>query len=695
MVRVVTVVRSKQVVSGGQQNLFNEHCAKPNFVRILRNGSSYVFEIISGASRQRILVIPTSSTTKTDNRLLSHEKVDHCLREERVWRLTYVQLWTWLFFAFYLAIRGFIPASIICFVEVIALFPIANLKNTALSKSYTLVMNASLVVSGSGVILVALTDSTLHGAMFFFPACILISSQLLGVRSAFFWLLTTLTAHTIFFIAVVGVSDLWYHKTDELMVAFGSAALFFFCCQQGEAFYLERTKKLTLFSEKLTRKSQELHELATTDSLTGLVNRLQFESDLESAVAHSVSSGEPMALFVIDMDGFKEVNDTLGHPVGDASLVEIATRLRALHDRPSIVSRLAGDEFCVIIPATQDTEAAGNAALATCAALSRRYVLGQHDFALSASVGVALCPKDSQNPTDLFVFADSAMFHAKEQELGHAFYEPTMTDELLEYRSLQEKLAFALENDEFFLTYQPQVCLETGNVFGAEALLRWNCDGTTIMPEQFIPMLEKSREIVKVGKWVIRESCRQLQQWEERGFHTKLSVNVSPVQFLDEDFCGSVERSLDRFAIDAKNLDFEITESLLIEDVKQATEKLTQLKKLGASISLDDFGTGYSSLSYLRQFSLDRLKIDRAFVKDVPDADDGVIASSIIALGKAVGLKVLAEGVETNEQLEFLKSLDCDEFQGYLSSQPLSANDFESFVFNETAATESPAVTEV
>jgi len=596
------------------------------------------------------------------------------MREERVWRLNYVQLGTWLFFAVYYAFRGFVPASAISFVEVAALFAIANLKNTAFSKSYAFVMNASLVVSGSGVILVALTDPTLHGTVYFFPASILISSQLLGVRPAFFWLLTTFTAHTVFFIAAFGLNDLWYHKVDELMVACGASAIFFLCCHQSEAFYKQRTRKLTSLSEKLTRKSEQLAELATTDSLTGLVNRLQFQNELESAVAQATSSNEQMALLVIDMDGFKEVNDTLGHPVGDASLIEIAKRLRTLHDQSAVVSRLAGDEFCIIIPGIGTNEAAMQAALETCDALGKRYVCDEHDFALSASVGVALCPNHSQEPTDLFAFADTAMFHAKEHELGQVLYEPSMTDELIEYRSMRDKLLLALENDEFFLTYQPQVCMSTGDIFGAEALLRWKCDGAIITPEQFIPMLEKSREIVKVGKWVIRETCRQLQQWEQRGFNTKLSVNISPVQFLDEDFCESIERSLDRFGVSASSLDFEITESLLIEDVKQATEKLTRVKKLGASISLDDFGTGYSSLSYLRQFSLDRLKIDRAFVKDVPDSDDGVIASSIVALGKAVGLKVLAEGVETQEQLDYLKSLDCDEYQGYLFSAPLAVS---------------------
>ena len=666
------------------------------FVNVSRQQKlgSHKFPTVIYLSQKHHPVLSDFSQNMTDTNVLDCENEDSCLREQRIWRLTYVQLGTWLVFAGYLAVRGFAPGSVICALEAMAMFVIGSMKNTTLRKSYALIMHTSLVVSGAGVILVSLSNPDLRGTMFFFPTSILISSQLLGVRPAFFWLLTSLTAHTVFFMAQFGVAQVWYRQLDELMIANGVAAALFFCCHQGEAFYRERTKELMAFSNRLTKKSKELHSLATTDSLTGLVNRHQFLKELDSAVAHAVSSGDPVALLVIDMDGFKEVNDTLGHPVGDLALVEIANRLRTLDDGSTVVSRLGGDEFCVVMPAIGSKEAVGRVALQICDALSERYVIDQYDFALSASVGIALCPDDSETSADLFAFADTAMFHAKEQELGHAYYEPRMTNELLEFRDIQDKLSFALENDEFYLTYQPQVCMSTGKILGAEALLRWNCDGDSVGPEQFIPMLEKNRDIIKVGKWVVREACRQLQQWNQRGCHPTLSINISPVQFRGDDFCDSIERSIEKFEIDATNLDFEITESLLIEDVQQATAKLTQIKKLGASISLDDFGTGYSSLSYLRQFSLDRLKIDRAFVKDVPDSDDGVIASSIVALGKAVGLKVLAEGVETTEQLEYLKSLDCDEYQGYLFSRPLSASEFESLVVNETAANELIAIVE-
>lgn len=238
-------------------------------------------------------------------------------------------------------------------------------------------------------------------------------------------------------------------------------------------------------------------------------------------------------------------------------------------------------------------------------------------------------------------------------------------------------MTFALERNEFFLVYQPQVCLSTNLIIGVEALLRWECDGEVVSPARFIPLLERNRHIISVGKWVIWEACRQLRQWQDRGIDLEVSINISAMQFNEDGFNESIEQPIREFELSANRLDFEITESLLITNVNQVVDRLNRIKKLGAKISIDDFGTGYSSLAYLRQFPLDRLKIDRAFVKDFPDRDDGVIAKSIVALGKAIGLKVLAEGVETREQLEFLKEFDCDEYQGYLFSRPISAEKVE------------------
>ena len=310
------------------------------------------------------------------------------------------------------------------------------------------------------------------------------------------------------------------------------------------------------------------------------------------------------------------------------------------------------------------------------------------DFPLGASVGnTALCPDHTQCDNELLSYADTAMFVAKENRLGYAAYDPEMTDRLVEYRTMQEQLSCALERDEFFLLYQPQVDLENGKIIGVEALLRWQPDSEVIPPFRFIPLLEKSREIIPVGRWIIQESCRQLRKWNDAGFNLAVSINLSAVQFNDDELCRYVAESTAEFRLDVHKLDFEITESLLVDDVEQAVDRLSQLKQLGASISIDDFGTGYSSLAYLQQFPIDRLKIDRTFVKDIPELDEGVIAASIVALSKALGLKVLAEGVETAAQLEFLKALDCDEYQGYFFSRPVSADEISTLVSNAPCET--------
>ncbi len=615
----------------------------------------------------------------TDDSLVEKGSVE-ALRVLRVWRLLYVQFGTWLFFAFYLAMRGFVDGSRICFTEAAVMFAIAILSKGERNRSYAGIMHVSLTASAIGLVTVSLSASSLQRTMFFYSASILIASQLLGVRAAFYWTLMNVVGHFTFFWAAYGLDELWNQRLDELTLTCGTAFCLFFCCQHGEALFKARTRDLIDLSERLRQKSKLLHGLATTDSLTGLLNRHQFHIELQATVERAVATHERMALLLLDMDGFKEVNDTLGHQVGDFALVEIASRLKQYFSKDAIVARLGGDEFCVIIPNVGSAHNAGLHAAKTCDLLKKRYVFEDVDFPLGSSVGIALCPDDTHDAAKLQIFSDTAMFRAKEARMGFAHYDASMTDQLNEFRTLQEHLLSALEREEFFLVYQPQVCMATGKVVGAEALLRWRRDGEVISPARFIPILEKTREIINVGQWIIWEACRQLHTWEQMGINIEMSINVSPVQFKDDNFNPSIERSMNEFGIQASKLDFEITESLLIEDVDQAIAKLVRLKKIGAKISIDDFGTGYSSLAYLRQFPLDRLKIDRTFVKDIPLADDGVIASSIVALSKAIGVKVLAEGVETAEQLEYLKSLDCDEYQGYFYSRPLPADEFEAFM---------------
>ena len=344
----------------------------------------------------------------------------------------------------------------------------------------------------------------------------------------------------------------------------------------------------------------------------------------------------------------------------------------AFGDR-SDVARLGGDEFCIIYPQLRGREQAEAIASDICKVLTRRYLLDEAEFPLGVSVGYAFCPDHTQTDCDLLAFADTAMFHAKEHRLGHVCYETEMTNRLVEYRKVQEHLSHALERSEFFLVYQPQVDVHFEEVTGVEALLRWRHDGEVVPPQRFIQLLEESGEIIPVGKWIIHEACRQLAEWTSAGYDIKIAVNISTLQFKDEDFCQSVADSIEEWRVDPGMLDFEVTEGLLIDDIGQAVARLNTIKEMGISISIDDFGTGYSSFAYLRQLPIDRLKIDRAFIKDIPETDDGQIASTVIVLAKALGLKVLAEGVETEAQLAFLKERDCDEYQGFYLSRPVSA----------------------
>lgn len=592
------------------------------------------------------------------------------LRAQRIWRFVIVMWVTWGFFAVFLGYRHYVEASVICVTEsiVLAILNLLHLKTTNIRRT----MNLNLAASAGGLFGVSISDPALYGTMLFYPVAIVVASQLIGVRAACYWFVINALAFIAFFLWVFGFDQsMQTTRLDQLVLMIGVAACIYFCCHQGEEYYRKRTVNLIRLSQDLEQKSKRLHVLATTDALTGLMNRHQFQESLQEAVSEAIGSACPMALFLIDMDGFKEINDTLGHTVGDAALIEIAERLTEEFGRNCEVARLGGDEFCITAKNVGGHAAAEKIARRVCELLSRRYKLGDTEFPLGASVGYCFCPEHAQTAKEALAFADTAMFHAKENRLGHCLYEREMTDKLVEYRTVQEKLSLALERNEFFLLYQPQVDLTTGEVVGAEALLRWRSEGEVVPPIRFIHLLERSREILPVGAWIIQEACRQIALWNAEGFDVKVSVNVSALQFKDPHFYDRIAESIAHYGVEPRQLDFEITEGLLVDDIPTAIKKLHQIKDLGASVSVDDFGTGYSSLAYLRQFPIDRLKIDRSFVKDIPQSDDGLIASSIIVLAKTLGMSVLAEGVETQEQLEFLKWHGCDEYQGYLFSRPV------------------------
>jgi len=422
-----------------------------------------------------------------------------------------------------------------------------------------------------------------------------------------------------------------------------------------------------------------LERLATTDSLTGLTNRYQFQLELEETLSRATDQ-KKVALFLIDMDRFKEINDTLGHVTGDEVLVEVGSRLaQSLGDRAT-VARLGGDEFCVLFGEMEDVAVADEIAQEIVELLNARYQLSEVEVTLGTSVGYSICPDHGKTAEHMLSYADTAMYHAKNNKQDVALYQPEMTERLSVNRVMNEHLGVALEADEFYLVYQPQFDSLSGETIGVEALLRWRHDGQTVMPGRFVPLLENTGQIIPVSHWLIREVCRQQSEWKKLGHDLVVAVNVSPMQFTDDGFVDSIIQSLTEFGVAARKIELEITERILIENVDQVVERLVRLKDFGCRISIDDFGTGYSSLAYLRQLPLDKLKIDQTFIREIPETDDGLIASSIIILADLLDLEVIAEGVETVEQVEFLRQKGCVQVQGFYFSGPVDPDEIVAIV---------------
>ena len=446
-------------------------------------------------------------------------------------------------------------------------------------------------------------------------------------------------------------------------------------------------------ARRLSKKAAELNQLACVDTLTGLSNRLWFHDQLEFTIEHAIDNQEPLALIVLDMDGFKEINDTLGHPVGDMVLVETADRIKSIVGDVDVVSRLGGDEFTVIL--RNPKSVAHVEALAHQIVDSIRIPM-QFDntkMQVGASIGISICPRDATCAEELFTFADTAMYHSKFNSRDVSLYQSSMTADLVQRKKVEAQLSEAEERDEFTIVYQPQFQVCDRSVVGFEALIRWNRNGKLVSPAEFIPVLESSGRIIEIGHWILNQTCKQLKEWQELGIETRIAVNISPVQFRDPKFFNRVVDALQTHEVDPRFLDLEITEGAIISDVHHTVDTLHKLKSLGCMISLDDFGTGYSSLAYLKNFPIDTLKIDQAFVKDIPHRDDGMIARSIVVLGLSLGMEVLAEGVETEEQLEFLTRHDCDYYQGFVGGRPLPPEEcLKLFLPPDESALKAPII---
>jgi diguanylate cyclase (GGDEF)-like protein len=431
-----------------------------------------------------------------------------------------------------------------------------------------------------------------------------------------------------------------------------------------------------------------IRELALTDPLTGLANRNEFQRQLTDAINFAKRQGSMVALVLLDLDDFKTINDSYGHPVGDELLKCVGAQLLDMTRETDTVARLGGDEFAVIMPYVQNSSGVALVAERIINRLSEPVKLDGSLVESGTSVGIALYPRDGEDVEDLLRTSDQALHEAKERGRGtYRFFDVSINEKARAARILDNDIRLGIVRDEFFLNFQPQLLASTGEIICVEALVRWRHPARgLVMPGDFIAAAETSGLICDIGHEVIFGACKQTVAWQNAGFAPfQIAVNISPRQFLDSELLPTVERALLETALDPQYLELEITESVMMEDTSQAIEKLHLLRGLGITLAVDDFGTGYSSLAYFKQFPIQKLKIDQSFTRNLSaDPRDAAICEAVIRLGDCLGFEVVAEGTETKEQIDILVDKGCTRFQGYYFGRPATAADFTESLVSQT-----------
>jgi len=450
--------------------------------------------------------------------------------------------------------------------------------------------------------------------------------------------------------------------------------------EQQAAELSESNTRLQKEVQERMRSEERIQYLAYHDSLTSLPNRSLFSQLLTHGITQAHRYKKGLAVLFIDLDRFKNINDTLGHDAGDVLLQEVGKRLRLLLRASDAVARLGGDEFVVLLEELEDEKYVSVVAQKILSAIVRPFGTPGQEFHVTASIGISSYPKDGEDEKSLMKNADVAMYRAKEQGKNNfQFYSAELNIHTFERLALEVNLRRALERNEFQVHYQPKIDVRSGRITGMEALIRWqHPDLGTVGPTQFIPLAEETGLIVPIGRWVLKTACMQNRKWQNEGLpRLTVAVNLSARQFSDENLLQDITSTLDECGMDPALLELEITESMLMHDVEKAIGTMRALTDKGIRLALDDFGTGYSSLSTLKRFPINTIKVDRSFIRDVAaNAEDNAITGAIIAMGRSLSLNVIAEGVETEEQLDFLRAHACDEFQGFYCSKAVPAVEF-------------------